>query len=170
MRLKTDEILICDFLIHHIETKEGIEERILSFQTPMNCEERCQLEVVELHRFFEQWFNGELPDTDEAYARFASVMAEGFEIISPAGVAMKRDVILDAVRVGYGKEPESKIWIENHRHLFTYSDLSLVTYEEWQGTGDKQHGRLSTALLRITKNTPNNLQWLHVHETWLPEG
>ncbi len=135
----------------------------------MNCEERCQLEIVGLHRFFEQWFKGELSETDESFSRFADVMAEGFEIISPAGRAMKRDVILDAVRAGHGKEHESKIWIENHRHLLTHGDLSLVTYEEWQGTGDKKRGKLSTSLLRITENTPNNLQWLHVHETWLPE-
>ena len=135
----------------------------------MNCEERCQLEVAELHHFFEQWFKGKLPDTDEAFARFESVMAEGFEIISPVGKAMKRDVILKAVRGGHGKEPDAKIWIENYRHLLTNGDLSLVSYEEWQVTGGTKRGRLSTALLRVTEKTPNNLQWLHVHETWLPK-
>ena len=70
----------------------------------MNCEERCQLEVDELHHFFEQWFKGELPDTDEAFARLASVMAEEFEIISPVGKVMKRDDILDAVRAGHGRQ------------------------------------------------------------------
>lgn len=135
----------------------------------MNCQERCKKEVTELHQFFEKWFKGKLPDTDEAFARFESVMAEGFEIISPAGKAMKRNVILNAVRGGHGKEPDAKIWIENHRHLLTHGDLSLVSYEEWQVTGGTKRGRLSTALLRVTEKTPNNLQWLHVHETWLPE-
>ena len=169
MLLKAGGNLICDSLIRRIEREEGIEVRLHSLLIPMNCEERCQLEVAELHQFFQDWFQGKLGETDEAFARFASVMAEGFEIISPAGRAMKRDVILDAVRAGHGKEPDAKIWIENHRHLFTHGDLSLVTYEEWQTMGEKKRGRLSTALLRITQNTPNNLQWLHVHETWLPE-
>lgn len=133
----------------------------------MNCEERCKKEVAELHQFFQDWFQGKLDDTDEAFARFGGVMAEGFEIISPAGKAMKRDVILGAVRGGHGNEPDANIWIENHRHLLTQGELSLVSYEEWQITDDTKRGRLSTALLRVTEGTPNNLQWLHVHETWL---
>lgn len=135
----------------------------------MNCEERCKKEVAELHQFFQDWFRGKLDKTDGAFSRFKSVMAEGFEIISPAGRAMTRDVILDAVQGGHGNDPEANIWIENHRHLLTYGDLSLVSYEEWQVTGGTKRGRLSTALLRVTEKTPNNLQWLHVHETWLPE-
>ena len=135
----------------------------------MNCEERCRLEVVELHRFFQEWFRGLVPNTDESLARFSDVLSEGFEIISPAGVSVGRAPILDAVRDGYGREPGAKIWIENHRHRLTIGLLSLVTYEEWQDMGGEKRGRLSSALLQMSDAVPNGVRWLHVHETWLLE-
>ena len=63
----------------------------------MDIESHCRKEVVELHEFFQQWFTGELPQTDEAFDRFVSVMAESFHIVSPAGRIMQRDPILEAV-------------------------------------------------------------------------
>ncbi|MEE8155733.1 MAG: hypothetical protein V3T53_12340 [Phycisphaerales bacterium] len=134
----------------------------------MDIESNCRKEVVELHEFFQQWFTGELPQTEEALDRFVSVVAEGFHIVSPAGRIMQRDRILDAVRGGYRSGPV-KIWIKNHTHRLTLGDLALVTYEEWQSSGDETRGRLSSALLRVKAGLLNDLQWLHVHETWLPE-
>ncbi len=135
---------------------------------PLDIESHCRKEVAELHAFFQQWFTGELPETAEAFDRFASVMAAGFHIVSPAGRIMQRDRILDAVRGGYRSGPV-KIWIKNHTHRLTLGDLALVTYEEWQSSGDETRGRLSSALLRVKAGLLNDLQWLHVHETWLPE-
>ena len=136
----------------------------------MNCEDRCRAEVADLHRFFQEWFRGELPDTDEAYARFAGVMGEPFEMVSPEGQAIDRAVILKIVREGHGKEPAADIWIENHRHRFTIGAISMVTYEEWQDWGGQRRGRLSTAVFRTDEAAPNGVHWLHVHETWLPES
>lgn len=135
----------------------------------MNCEERCRQEVVDLHQFFQDWFRGELPDTDEAFARFGGVMAEGFEMVSPDGRAIDRAAIIDIVRSGRGEEPATEIWIENHRHRLTIGGLSLVTYEEWQESVGRKRGRLSSALLQLCEDTPNGVRWLNVHETWLPE-
>ena len=44
---------------------------------------RYQTEIIELHRFFEKWFNGDLPDNDESFSRFSEVMALEFVIVSP---------------------------------------------------------------------------------------
>ena len=134
----------------------------------MDIESHCRKEVVELHEFFQRWFAGESPQTNDAFDRFASVMAEEFHIISPAGRIMQQDTILEAVRSAYGSGP-IKIWIRNHAHRFTIGDIALVTYEEWQTKGDETRGRLSSALLRIKPGTPNDLQWLHVQETWLEQ-
>ena len=111
---------------------------------------------------------GELPQTDMAFDRFASVMADEFHIVSPTGRVMQRDTILEAVRAAHGSGPV-KIWIKNHTHRFAIGDVALVTYEEWQTKGDETRGRLSSALFRVKPGTPNDLQWLHVHETWLQD-
>ena len=132
----------------------------------MDIDSHCRKEVVELHEFFQQWFAGVLPLTDEAFDRFASVMADEFLIVSPTGRIMQRDAILESVRAAYGSG-SIKIWIQNHAHRFTIGEVALVTYEEWQTKGDETRGRLSSSLFRVKPGTPNDLQWLHVHETWL---
>ena len=134
----------------------------------VDIESHCRKEVVELHEFFQQWFTGESPQMKEAFDRFASVLAGDFHIISPDGRIMQRDPILEAVRAAYGSGPV-EIWIKNHVHRLTICDVALVTYEEWQTKGDETRGRLSSALLRVKPGTPNDLQWLHVHETWLQD-
>ena len=135
----------------------------------MNCEDRCKLEVEQLHAFFQAWFRGELPDTDEAFARFESVMAERFEMIPPSGRIVDRASVLTGVRSAHGREPATRIWIENHRHRFTIGNLSQVTYEEWQEMNGEKRGRISSALMEVNENAPNGVHWLHLHETWLGE-
>lgn len=141
-----------------------------------SLEERAEREVEELHRFFQDWFNGEVENTDDAYSRFSEVLAQGFVIVGPGGVAQERQDLLDGLRRAYapeGTEPV-ELWIENfrlHRQLPTEDgDLVLVSYQEWQQRGESRRGRLSSALLREHPGTPNGLEWLHVHETWLPPG
>ena len=67
------------------------------------------------------------------------------------------------------REPAGRIWIENISARPIAGGQALVVYEEWQDSGDGPRGRLSTALLKTQENSPNGLEWLHVHETWLPE-
>lgn len=133
-------------------------------------EERCEKEVVELHAFFEGWFNGSIPDTDESYSRFTGVLADGFAIIGPSGNLTERQELVEGLRSSRspeGSEP-IRIWIEDFRFHRLGGDMALVTYEEWQQRGNQRRGRLSSALLRQRAGTPNGLEWLHVHETWLP--
>jgi hypothetical protein len=34
----------------------------------------------------------------------------------------------------------------------------------------ESRGRLSTALFRERDDTPNGVEWLHVHEVWIENG
>lgn len=131
---------------------------------------RCEREVVELHRFLERWSNAELPATDEAFARFADVIAESFVIIDPDGTVSGRQPIVDAIRGAHGRwhEMPGKIRIEGYRLHHAAGGLALVTYEEWHDLGDRRVGRLSTALFGERAGTPNGVEWLHLHEVWLP--
>ena len=139
----------------------------------MTMEVRYQTEINELHRFFQHWFNGEVPDNDESFSRFSDVMAPGFEIVSPNGRWTDRESLIAALRSSHGqwaKEGEpGKIWIEHYRLMHTEGSVALVTYEEWQEVGGESRGRLSTALFRLREGTPNGVEWLHVHETWLAD-
>jgi len=136
-------------------------------------EQRLSDEVVELHRFFQDWFNAVLPPTDAAFERFSSVMAERFVIISPNGELTERDELLERLRDAHGIWREmsqpGRIWIENLQVRHQVGDQVLVLYEEWQEIEGEPRGRLSTALFRRSEDTPNGVEWVHVHEVWLPD-
>ncbi|NHZ73788.1 MAG: hypothetical protein GWP16_04900 [Nitrospirae bacterium] len=136
-------------------------------------EQRCEDEVVQLHGFFQDWFNGTLPPTEDEFRRFSSVMAEGFVIISPSGELTERDELLERLRDAHGIWREmnrpGRIWIESLQVRHQVGDQVLVLYEEWQEIEGEPRGRLSTALFRRREGTPNGVEWMHVHEVWLPE-
>lgn len=129
--------------------------------------EQCKAEICELHDFFQAWFTGALADTNENFARFAAVMAEGFAIISPGGVLTERPALLTGLRAAYQRQPSIRIWTQNHQLRHQVGDLALLTYEEWQESEAGTTARLSTVLFQTQADTPNGVVWLHVQETWL---
>lgn len=128
-------------------------------------------EVVELHQFFQDWFNGQLDDTDDAFARFDGALAPGFVIVGPDGGARGREDILRIVRESHSSaagDAPIRIWIEDVHIHRREGDLTFATYEEWQErAGEEPRGRISTVVFKDDEGGPNALRWLHVHETWL---
>ncbi len=136
-------------------------------------EERCEAEIVELHRFLERWSNAALPDTDEAFARFAAVIAPSFLIIDPDGSEAGREPVVAAIRAAHGRwrEAPGRIRIENYRLHHAGGGLALATYEEWHDLPGGGNGRLSSVLFGEDEAAPNGLVWLHLHEVWIePRG
>ncbi len=135
-----------------------------------SLEQRCEAEVVDLHRFIEQWSNAELPETDEAFARFGDVIAASFVIIDADGVLIERQPIVDAVRGAYGRwrDAPGTIRIENFRLHQRDGALAMATYEEWHDLASGRVGRLSSILFGENPDAPNGLDWLHLHEVWMP--
>ncbi len=137
---------------------------------PVNytMDDNCKKEVFELHQFFQDWFSAKLPNSSESFARFDRVIGKDFELVSPEGVLSDRIAIVARLTAGHGSDPEAKIWIEDFQARYVGEGLMQVTYEEWQGQGDAVRGRLSSALFRHRAGLPNQVEWLHVHEGWLP--
>ena len=148
-------------------------------------ESSCRREIVELHRFFQDWFNGALPDSDDpGVARLTAALAEGFQLISPQGELHDRAAVIEQVRRAHGrwrasgaagaagtteKAEKATIRIENARVRHLAGDLALVTYEEWQQVDGASRGRLSSAWFRRNESAPAGVEWLHLHEVWLPQ-
>jgi hypothetical protein len=80
-----------------------------------------------------------------------------------------RQTLLDRMRGAYGKsQAGARIWIEDFQLRSVHDGVAVVTYVEWQEVGGQKRGRLSTAVLRARDDARNGVEWLHVHETWLP--
>lgn len=127
----------------------------------------CEAEVAGLHRFFVGWMTGAVARDAAIYARFIDAVADGFALISPGGTATEREALIAELEAAHGGRAAFDIWIEDCRCRWSAGDLCLITYEEWQQTGVAKTGRLSTALFRRRAASPNGVEWLHVHETWL---
>jgi len=130
-------------------------------------------EVNELHIFFEDWLSAKYEQSEEKFQRILGVLAPEFEIVAPNGFHMNREDILSLVWDLYGckkdSDPPFKLWIEKCRDRTIGVGVSLVTYEEWHRMNDVKKGRFSTAIMRLSPGCPNGVEWLHIHETWLPE-
>lgn len=139
----------------------------------MEMGESCEAEVLGLHRFLEDWLSGLLPRTEDGFARFRKVMAEGFAIISPGGVTSGRDELCAELERAHGTlaggEKGFRIWIEDVHCRHASGAIAVVTYAEYQERSGETTGRRASALLRRKDGTPNGVEWLHLHETWLPD-
>ncbi len=135
--------------------------------------ERCEAEVIGLHRFLEEWFTGALPATAEAIDCIRGVMAEGFAIISPRGVVTGREEMIAELERAHGAfagaDQGFRIWVADVHLRHDLGDTALVTYAEYQELSGETTGRRASALLRRKDGTPNGVEWLHLHETWLPD-
>jgi hypothetical protein len=133
---------------------------------------QCQREVVELHGFLVDWMTGAVPRSAAAFARFADVLAEGFALISPRGEITERRPLLRELEAAHAVHRDAdldfRVEVRDFRHRRTEGALCLVTYQEWQHLSGTATGRLSSAWFRARSDTPHGVEWLHVHETWLP--
>ena len=125
-------------------------------------------EIVELHQFFEDWFNGRC---DEAgFGRLERALAPGMTFITTAGKLIPRNDLLDAVRDSYGKRPGLTIITRGHVLRFRTGGILLATYREVQEEAGGTTERLTSVILRETEESGNGLEWVHVHETWIGQG
>lgn len=137
--------------------------------TAESLRDRCETEVLELHRFFERWYLGECDPHGEEFSRLSDVLTEDFRMVNPDGALVARSDLLAGIRGSFGSKREGfHIAIENVYYRLLGRGLAAVTYEEWHEEGRRRRGRLSTAIFREHGDVPNGVEWIHVHETWLP--
>ena len=133
-------------------------------------EDRCRREVVDLHRFFQDWLTAALTDDVSHLARFEGVLAEDFEIITPDGYRVGPEAVVQALRERHGRFADRDLVIDirilGSRTLA--EGLVQVTYEEHRAISGKPWGWLGSALFRPREGAPHGVEWIHAQETYLP--
>ncbi len=126
-------------------------------------------EIVDLHDFFTEWFNG-TADRDQLEPRFLSRLHEDVHFIPPEGQVMTGAVLKEGFARGFGSNPNFRIQIRDVDVRYEHENLVLATYTEWQTgatlSAHANNARITTVLMEMT--TP--VTWLHIQETWLPEN
>ena len=132
-------------------------------------ESRCRQEIEELHRFFQDWFNGESTNDASTFARLDAALGAGFFMVTPEGNSVERPPLVAGLRGAHGRwrEAPGKIWIENIQLRHAGANEALLTCEEWQQVDGETKGRLSSVLFVNDDDAPNGVAWLHLHEGWI---
>lgn len=132
--------------------------------------DRFAQEIHRLHNFFVDWFKGDIDETEQNFSVCVESMAECFHLVTPQGLRMERESLLASLKEAYGCRKGTIFNIEcrNVKVLHSIGDAHLVAYEEWQTIGETKTARISSSWFREDPKLPNQLQWLHVHETWIP--
>jgi hypothetical protein len=134
----------------------------------MDLEEQSRNEVIALHQFFEDWFVGR-EGTD--YSRLDSALAADFEMVTPGGAVVTRGPLVEQLRGAFGrwKDSPQKIEIREIAGLTLGGGWTLVRYEEWHLPEEGEAvGRVSTAIFRSREDAPRGVEWVRLHETWIP--
>ncbi|MCE7734966.1 MAG: hypothetical protein GPJ54_08825 [Candidatus Heimdallarchaeota archaeon] len=129
-----------------------------------NWKQDITKEIEELHEFFQNWFNGTIPQSE--FTRFTEVMNASFQMISPQGELIIRSVLVGSLEKSYGKNSSIRISVAKTVVHEISPDFYLATYNEIQHQGDNTTTRISSALFQRNEKLTNNYMWLHVHETW----
>ncbi len=130
----------------------------------------CSAEIIRLHKILELWTRGTLNQTDQEFAQFADVLAPGLNLINPDGKLEARDKIVERFRASHGARAGLGFSIDISNIVLHYDlgDRALLSYQEHWLIQDKRDSTiLSTALLGRQQGLPNNVAWLHLHETWI---
>ncbi|RYJ14136.1 DUF4440 domain-containing protein [Halogeometricum borinquense] len=150
----------------------------------MSLAEACEREIVGLHDFFERWFRGEAPETDESFARVADALGPAFEMVTPDGEVRKRDPLLDSIRDGHGHAPGLSIDVSDVAVRHEDGDTCVLTYREHQTAPEEATTRVSSVVFvrdsAVTEqrsaghraesgDPPEGVRWHHLHETWVPK-
>jgi hypothetical protein len=129
---------------------------------------RIQSEIVQLHQFFQDWYNGKLPHNGAAFQRCEDVLAPGFTMVPPNnGKVLERLPLLGVLWNLHEAKVGIEFWIEDIQIRHQNGNAILATYQEWQKYNRVVTARLSSALFEKAHSTPNGVHWLHVHETWI---
>ncbi len=152
------------------EQKSPREKTSLSLQVKEDwiCDETAETEVIELHKFFEGWYSGEIPRTDENFTRLTDVIAEDFQLITATGVTVNKALLTTLMKSSHGTKQNLNKRIENIRLRAQDNNLCLLTYEEYGNTEGGEKKVLTSAVLRRAPEKRNRLEWLHVHEVNVP--
>jgi hypothetical protein len=130
-------------------------------------EQRVRAEVEDLHAFFFGWFTGALAP-EEFESQFLARFSRDMVFIPPAGRLQGLAELSTSIRDGHGSNADFRVCIRNVTLQRAFDGHVLATYEEWQrnalASTPSDNGRLATVLFK----DGDPLQWLHIHETWLP--
>lgn len=133
-----------------------------------SCQTQCKDEVERLTRFFQDWYRGDIENTDEIFSRLSSVLSNDFLLITSSGFSVDREQLLAMLRNEHGSKKDIKIWSESFQLRLHEGNLCIFTYEEHGRLAGEEKVSLITAVMRYVPGLSDGMEWVHIHEVAMP--
>lgn len=126
---------------------------------------KVKKEVVNLHRFFQDWFSGKVENSQKLFnSNVRDHFDAAFEFVTKSGAHFNKTKTVAMLKNAYGYDPKFKIKVslKSLRKVEKYT--YLVVFEERQIDEGKKNRRLSVAVIwhDRKRGTP---KWLHCQES-----
>ncbi len=112
---------------------------------------------------FVAWMGAFVDREERIFKRFTDTLSGNFTLVSPSGEITEQQTLVPELESAYGSRPVFKTWIKACQSRVLSDNHCLITYEEWQDIAGIVSSRISTALFARRADTPNGVEWLHVH-------
>jgi len=132
----------------------------------MELVDRVDLEVRELHRFFQDWFNAKLSRTDSEFGRVLRAWRPPFVLRAPSGEVLGAERLALELYSQFGAFPELSIVVKNLRVEPLNNGLAArALYEEWHVDVGETDCRYCEAWFEIDEQAPNGVRWARLQES-----
>jgi hypothetical protein len=136
----------------------------------VEIESRAMLEVAELHRFLEAWFNGSIEKSDDAFSRLSDAWPISLRLVAPSGDVRSSAELLDQTYSEYGAYPTLRIEVKAPSAQVLIEGVAAVVYEEWHHDYRESEGRLCSAIISFDSSAAKPARWVHIHESPIVQG
>jgi catechol 2,3-dioxygenase-like lactoylglutathione lyase family enzyme len=159
----------------YIEDREGNQIELKGPAVRGTAEVKAALssELEATHGFLDEWLMGACAQQRQVLdERLVKRLEPDFSMISVSGRSLARDQFVQRLERNYGSTPNLRSEIRYLRLISDSGGLVVASYEDWRRDWNNQSlsndSRLSTAIFRRNPLDRNELRWLHLHRSGLP--
>ncbi|KAK7290474.1 hypothetical protein RIF29_04923 [Crotalaria pallida] len=125
--------------------------------------------VVMFYLFYERWRRGEVENSEPNIQNLRSILHPTGNFVHPSGVDRPMHQSIDTIVQLFGDKRgiDYRIWVD--RMSFAEVSLSswLVKFDKWELSGNELQGCSTKVLMNSKVDAPDELTWVHLHQTWL---
>lgn len=126
-------------------------------------------EVVMFYLFYERWRRGEVENSEQYIQNFKSIFHPTGNFVYPSGVERPLHQSIDTLIKLFGDKRgiDFRVWVDRVSFAEVSLGSWLVKFDKWELSGNDLQCCLTKVLMNSKVDAPDELTWMHLHQTWL---